>query len=442
MSDSLPANTSFVSVTGHDGFVCTGTGSINCTLASLGLGASATITYVVKVDPSFTGAPVSNTATVATTGTFDPTRQRQRHRDDRGQPSADIVVTKDDGDGPKPAATPTTVIAGNNLTYTLSITNGGPSDAQTVGLSDPLPAGTTFVSLTQDTGPAFTCTTPTVGANGTVTCSLARWPPAPARPSPSSSTSTRTHPPGRSPTPPPARPRPATRPPPTTAPPSRRPSSAGPTSSITKTDSPSPVTAGNNLTYTITVTNTSTAANGTTATGITVSDSLPANTSFVSVTGHDGFVCTGTGSISCTLASLGVGASATITYVVKVDPRFTGAVRVQHRDRRHDRHLRSRRRQRHRHRDHRGRRSADLSVTKTDGQTRVTAGDGVTYTYTIIVTNGGPSTATGVSCPTTGRHGFTPRHVTARGRAPASGAGPDFTCTSAPSCPAARSRSP
>ena len=41
--------------------------------------------------------------------------------------------------------------------------------------------------------------------------------------------------------------------------------------------------------------------------------------------------------------------------------------------------------------------SADLSVTKSDGQTSVTAGDGVTYTYTITVTNGGPSTATGVS---------------------------------------------
>ena len=37
-------------------------------------------------------------------------------------------------------------------------------------------------------------------------------------------------------------------------------------------------------------------------------------------------------------------------------------------------------------------------------QSSVTAGDGNTYTYTITVTNGGPSTATGVSaCPTPGR---------------------------------------
>jgi hypothetical protein len=36
--------------------------------------------------------------------------------------------------------------------------------------------------------------------------------------------------------------------------------------------------------------------------------------------------------------------------------------------------------------------SADLSVTKSDGVTSVTAGDGVTRTYTITVHNGGPRT--------------------------------------------------
>ena len=40
---------------------------------------------------------------------------------------------------------------------------------------------------------------------------------------------------------------------------------------ITKTDSPDPVNAGANLTYTITVTNNSTAATGVAATGISVS---------------------------------------------------------------------------------------------------------------------------------------------------------------------------
>src|SRR5438094_418278 len=34
--------------------------------------------------------------------------------------------------------------------------------------------------------------------------------------------------------------------------------------------------------------------------------------------------------------------------------------------------------------------SANLSITKTDGETAVTAGDGATHTYTITVSNAGP----------------------------------------------------
>jgi len=40
-------------------------------------------------------------------------------------------------------------------------------------MSDALPAGTTFVSETQNTGPVFGCVNPPVGTNGTVTCSIA-----------------------------------------------------------------------------------------------------------------------------------------------------------------------------------------------------------------------------------------------------------------------------
>ena len=50
----------------------------------------------------------------------------------------------------------------------------------------------------------------------------------------------------------------------------------------------------------------------------------------------------------------------------------------------------------HRH-DDRGRHQADVSVTKSDGITTVTAGDGVVRTYTITVSNAGPSNAAAVS---------------------------------------------
>jgi uncharacterized repeat protein (TIGR01451 family) len=57
--------------------------------------------------------------------------------------------------------------AGTDLTYTITLTNLGPNDAQSVSLSDPLPAGTTFVSETHSN--AFGETDPGVGNGGTVT---------------------------------------------------------------------------------------------------------------------------------------------------------------------------------------------------------------------------------------------------------------------------------
>ena len=71
--------------------------------------------------------------------------------------------------------------------------------------------------------------------------------------------------------------------------------------------------------------------------------------------------------------------------------------------------------------------SANLSITKTDGVTSVTAGDGVVRTYTITVTNGGPSNATGVSVSDTFPAGFTIGTVTPS-QGPACTGLPNFTC--------------
>jgi uncharacterized repeat protein (TIGR01451 family) len=64
--------------------------------------------------------------------------------------------------------TPDPVETGGNLTYTLTASNNQGTDLEEAALSDPLPAGTTFVSLAAPAG--FTCTTPAVGATGTVSC--------------------------------------------------------------------------------------------------------------------------------------------------------------------------------------------------------------------------------------------------------------------------------
>ena len=86
--------------------------------------------------------------------------------------------------------------------------------------------------------------------------------------------------------------------------------------SITKVDSPDPVTVGNNLTYTVTVTN-----NGPdTAYTVTVTDNLPAETTFVSCSSTGGGVCSGLGNNrTVTFASLTAGESETITFVATVN---------------------------------------------------------------------------------------------------------------------------
>jgi uncharacterized repeat protein (TIGR01451 family) len=82
--------------------------------------------------------------------------------------------------------------------------------------------------------------------------------------------------------------------------------------SITKTDSPDPVTAGNNLTYTVTVTN-----NGLDgATGVVMTDTLPNGVAFVSATPTQGSCSQSAGVVTCDLGSIANAASGTITIVM------------------------------------------------------------------------------------------------------------------------------
>src|SRR6185503_945367 len=76
------------------------------------------------------------------------------------QTSADIAVTKSDSPDP--------VTAGNNLTYTINFTNNGPSDAQSVTVTDAVPANATFVSAVVTTGTGWSTSTPAVGGTGNV----------------------------------------------------------------------------------------------------------------------------------------------------------------------------------------------------------------------------------------------------------------------------------
>lgn len=163
LTDVLPSSVTFLSWNGPLGWNTTGSslganGTFSATMSTLASGGSATFTLVAKVNSNALGT-LSNTATISS-NTEDPDATNNSATAQVTLVSqADLSITK--------TASPSAPQAGTNLTYTLTVANNGPSDASNVSMSDALPAGTTFVSLTAP--PGWSATTPTVGANGTVT---------------------------------------------------------------------------------------------------------------------------------------------------------------------------------------------------------------------------------------------------------------------------------
>ena len=103
--------------------------------------AVTSFTLTVAIDAASTGS-LSNTATVSPpTGVSDPNATNNSATDtDTLTPQADLSITKSDG---TPSAVP-----GTNTTYTITVTNNGPSTVTGAVVSDVLPIGTTFFSAT------------------------------------------------------------------------------------------------------------------------------------------------------------------------------------------------------------------------------------------------------------------------------------------------------
>ena len=186
--------------------------------------------------------------------------------------SVDLALVK--------TAAPNPVKAGQQLTYTLTATNNGPSNATGVTIVDTLPAGTTYDSASGQSSATIAGQTLTLnvgnlaaGASATITVVVGV-----ASTATGTITNTATVS-GNQPDP----------------------NLANNTASVTtqidppiieqvftdlgivKTAPPDPVSVGSNLTYTLTVTNNSL----TTATGVTVVDTLPAGFTYLSASGQN-----------------------------------------------------------------------------------------------------------------------------------------------------------
>ncbi len=104
------------------------------TLATLAADATIKIKITADVPANVAdGTELSNFATAdSTTDDDDEDNNTSNTVVTEVQTLADVSITK---------SGPATVIAGESLTYTLTVSNGGPSDAQDVLVSDTLPAG-------------------------------------------------------------------------------------------------------------------------------------------------------------------------------------------------------------------------------------------------------------------------------------------------------------
>jgi uncharacterized repeat protein (TIGR01451 family) len=365
------------------------------TITSIAANGTATVDIPVNVTTAATvGTGRRNTATINIAGLtgFNDTNTANNTDfiDVTVEPRYDLLVTKTNN--------ATAVTTGQTITYTITVNNNGPSDATNVQVTDTLPAALEFISAQSNntnigtiTGQAYSATLATLASGATTTISLVARVRANATgtnvantvniaaDNPTQETGTRAN----------------------TAT-DTDPLTRVVTLNINKDDSADPVVAGGaNFNYIVTAFNSGSAD----APNVLFSDPLPTGVTFVSgtfevneTTSRNGTVTfnSTTNRLEANLGTLLAGGTSTtnralITLVVRADAtaaagtvnntatltspdNTTGVTNTESTT---------------------INRSFDLTVTKQDGLTTLTRGQSVTYTIT--VTNTGPSAATAVN---------------------------------------------
>lgn len=153
---TLPAEAAFDSLSAPAGWSCTTGQTVTCSTAALPPG-SAQFTIVAMTDPALPPQTITATASVTST-TGDP---------ESGDNSVDIsvIITEDLDVAVSLSDAPDPVLAGSDVTYTIDVTNNGPSAGDVTLTVTPSPA-LTQVSFT---GTGWAC--------GSLTCTRTDMPP-------------------------------------------------------------------------------------------------------------------------------------------------------------------------------------------------------------------------------------------------------------------------
>ncbi|WP_328331596.1 hypothetical protein OHA70_11840 [Kribbella sp. NBC_00382] len=375
MDDDVPAAVTGVSASATGGATCKATDDrVTCELATLAAGDSFVVTVTGTVAPATPPGALTNTASAGAKTPEDPTDSDNTATSTTTvQARADLSIAK---------SAPATVVAGNELSYTLTVRNSGPSDAVGAVVTDTLPAGTTYVRGSSSAGeclqdpsvsePVVICPAGRLrpGAELIVTV-LTKVDPAiaPGKLANAATVSSQTPDPNDA---------------------NNRDTAetvvtAEADLSISKSVKPDPLIAGGDGLYTLTVHN----AGPSSAQAVTVTDTLPAGVSVLEATSADGDCTT---AVSCTLGAMSPGADAVVQIRVRVDSKQTApitnaaGVTSTTPDPNESDNTSTITTQVDQ--------AADVEVIKTSDEKSATAGGGVTYRLTVV--NHGPSDATSV----------------------------------------------
>ncbi|WP_343391877.1 hypothetical protein [Candidatus Amarobacter glycogenicus] len=163
--DTLPAGTHFASASAQGG-ACVyqaGPNAVACDLGDMGVGETRDIIVNVIIDASVPDGAVLVNNAVVDSQTLDPNDANDSDSEPTTiRASADLRLEK--------SADPATLLAGDTVHYTIQVTNFGPSDALAVSVVDTLPAGFTFLhdtdSCVEAPAGTLTCTLGTLVAGG------------------------------------------------------------------------------------------------------------------------------------------------------------------------------------------------------------------------------------------------------------------------------------
>ncbi|WP_188621884.1 choice-of-anchor L domain-containing protein, partial [Flavobacterium suaedae] len=146
VQNAIPAGITSFSWTGDNGSSGTDV-ALDDTITTLAVGETVTYTITIDIPAGYTGLLTSETSVTSDTQDSDPSCEACTDTD-YPEAQADIVVVNTNG---QEVYTP-----GTTSTYTVTVTNNGPFDAQNVVVQNAIPAGITSFSWTGDNGSSGT----------------------------------------------------------------------------------------------------------------------------------------------------------------------------------------------------------------------------------------------------------------------------------------------